>query len=237
MNETIHKKTKSVDFNGKKTKYIDKKKESSYITTFNKTMIKTNLLSTSRRNISSFDYQDVKKKYIFDDSSLNSDDLKHESDLAMADYKYESLTGNKNDDFEKVISRDFNNIFNTNKSYIRSSNLSLLESINDESQLKVCINLQDYNNPVKSFSTIKKNQIIYDSMVQNYYEIQKKKFSDYIKKIEHTDRFNNTNYSRIKITSIAPKTNNEAINIPNNSNEKKEQCIKKFFLYIIILFS
>lgn len=226
MHETFHKKTKSVEFNKLKTKHSDKKRETT-ISSLNKTMLKSNFLSNSRRNISQYEYDDLKKKYIFDDNSLNSEDFKHDSDMVMSDYKYDSLNANQFDNFDKLIEKDFNNILNTNRSFLRHNNLPFLESINNESQLKVCINVQDYNNPIKALSTIKKNKIIHESMVHNYYEVQKKKFGDYIKQVEHAEKmFHTTNYRKIKITTIVPKNNIEQLtnNVSNNIiNEKKDQ--------------
>jgi hypothetical protein len=226
MNETFHRKTQSLDFNKlKTTKYIDKKKETT-TSSLNKTMMKSNLLSTSRRNMSQYDYQEIKKKYIFNDNSLNSEDLKNDVDTVMADYKYDSINANYFDNFDKIVGKDFNNILITNRSFMRH-NLALLESINNESKLKISINVKDFNNPIKAFSTIKKNKIIHESMVQNYYEVQKKKFNDYFKQIEHAEKmFKTTTHRKIKITTIAPKNNIEQLN--NNiskdpNNEKKEQ--------------
>lgn len=233
MYETFHKKTKSLDFKSlNKTKLNDKKKELT-MSSLNRTMMKSNLLSTSRRNISQNEYHDLMQKYIFDDNSLNSEDFKHDSDTVMADYKYDSINANYFDNFDKLVEKDFNSILSTNKSFIRNNHLPLLESINNESQLKVCINVQDFNNPIKAFSTIKKNKIIHESMVQNYYEVQKKKFNDYIKQIEHAEKmYNTTNYRKIKVTTIIPKNNNieqlnNNSNTNNSNNEKKEQ--RKYF--------
>jgi len=230
MYETFHKKTKSLEFVTRGSRNNDKK--DSYINSLNKTSMKNSLLSTSRRNFSRFDYQDIKKKYIFEDVSLNYDDLKHNSDIVMADYKYDSIKSKDPDNFEKLIEKDFNSIISNNKSFIRSNHLPLLESINDESQLKVAINVLDFNNPIKAFGTIKKNKIIFDSMVKNYYEIQKKRYSDLIKDLEHVEKFNKTGYHRIKITTMGPK--NDQINNANNNNnneskEKKDQ--RKEILY------
>ncbi len=224
----VHKKTKSLDSDRlNKTKFRDKKKETT-VSSLNKTMIKSNLLSTSKRNLSRYEYEeDLKKKYIFDDNSFNSEDLKHDSDMVMADYKYAAVNANNQfDNFDRLVEKDLNDIIFTNRSFKRNNNLPLLESINNESQLKICINVKDYNNPIKAFSTISKNKIIHESMVQNYYEVQKKKFNDYLKQIEHAEiMFNTTKCRKIKITTMAPKNNVEQFNnITNNSNsDKKEQ--------------
>lgn len=229
MFETFHKKTKSEDFNKlNKKKFNNEKKKETTSSSLNKTMMKSHMLSTSRRNNSQYEYEDLKKKYIFDDNSLNSEDFKQDSDNVMADYKYHSNNANHFDNFDKLVKKDLNNILSTNRSFMRQNNLPLLESINNESQLKVCINVQDYNNPIKAFSTIKKNKIIHESMVQNYYEVQKKKFSDYLKQIEHAEKmYNTTNYRKIKVTTIVPKNNHvEQFNNNNTNNtsiDKKEQ--------------
>jgi len=223
MLETFHKKTRSIDFYKKRINDSAKKQES-FGSSFNKTMNKSSLITTNIK-ISKNEFQDLKKKYIFNDISQNYEDLKHDSDLVMAEYKYDSIKelNLSNDNFEKIIKKDFNNIISHNKSFIRSNHLSLMESINDESQLKITFNVQDYNKPIKAFSTIKKNELIHESMVQNYYEIQKKRYSDYIKKIEHFDKYNyKSNCRRIKVTSILPKSLSliEQININNNQNEE-----------------
>ncbi len=105
--------------------------------------MKSQMPTTSGRNNSQYEYEDLKKKYIFDDNSLNSEDFKQDSDNVIADYKNDSNNVNHFYNFDKLVKRDLNNIFSINRSFIRHNNSSLLESINNESQLKVCINVQD----------------------------------------------------------------------------------------------
>ena len=76
---------------------------------------------------------------------------------------------------------------------------------------------------------MRKNKIIFDSMKLNYYEIQKKKFSEYLKKIEEKDNFNKIPIKKIKITNVVPKNNQHQENEKSfNENPENEKSKKNY---------
>lgn len=273
INETVHKRTKSLELTNKKFKPQSKNnandvllnsinkilfKKTNYIahnfnnttnysTNYNSHNNDNNSASTTKRRFFCRDFDNIRKKYIFSDFSATYENLKQDSDLNMLDYKYESLSKKNSDNFDKAIENEFlNNSISKEKFSRTLRKSSLLQSINDDSQLKVSVNIQEYNSPQKAFSTIKRNEIIFDSMVQNYYEIQNKKYLDYVKKLENFENSNKKlNAMKIKITSTLPKsiqTNVETSNNSNNSHsrnnsnsneDKKEKCKIYFSLELI----
>jgi hypothetical protein len=228
MSQNYHKKTKSLDCFIKGSRSAPVKQNN--LIKINRIPNKNNLLTTTGINLSQNDYQNFKKKYIFEDSSLNYNDIKHDSDIVMADYKYDSIKSNETDNFEKLIRKDFSNMIIRNKSFSKSNFSPILESINDESQMKVLINNLGFNNPINAYGTIKKNKIIFDSMIKNYYEIQKKRYSELIKDLEYNEKFNKTACNKIKITHMASKNDRTNI-LSNNNDEIKEmkERRKNFF--------
>jgi hypothetical protein len=160
------------------------------------------------------------KKYIFRDYSFNYDQLKPNSDQALKDYRYNSLPKKDNlgklihenikfekTKLDKILEKQYHE--NYNKNFIKIINRKKNESYNEKNKTKILINYEDYDNPLKSFSTIKKNEVIYDSILKNYREVQKFKYNDYIKKVNELNSAQKSKIKNLKIVSIAPRSKYE----------------------------
>ena len=186
------------------------------VSSFNKTYM-TNKSKKSSNINSSLEFKFNSTKYIFRDSSMNYDDLKPDSDIALRDYKYDSIAKNNEklvsinseNKLEKIFEKEYDDLYRSNKDFLRTMHHKKLESAHPDYQTKICVNLENYHSPLRSFSTIKKNEVIFGSMVKNYHEVQKHKYNDYMKQIDELATAKKPNFRKIKITSIAPKNNIE----------------------------
>ena len=151
------------------------------------------------------------------------------------------------DRLDEIFEREYDHLSSTNKNYfIRTVKKKKLESIHPESQTKVYIHNQSYNSPIRSFSTIKKNEVIFGSMVKNYHEVQKHKYINFLQHADESAIINKPDFRKVKVSTMIKKKNKfkeiseteekeNMIQEEQNQKEKlqQEKNCKIFFIYFI----
>ena len=180
--------------------------------------INTNLKNSSYiSNLPSFRSKKTSKipayleKYHIEDDSLPFDEYSARLKGIMKEYKYEGilddissnigaltidLIDERHDKDKQLIKR----VLSKNR---RTLNMSR-HSVNEDSIIKVQVVSEEYKNPFFSNEVLKKNNIIYQSVLLNHRERKDKKMKEYDK----NKKKNNVivlDWSKIKVTNLVPK--------------------------------
>lgn len=129
------------------------------------------------------------------------------------------------DKLDELFEKEYDHLYSTKKNFFISTVKNRkLESIQPESQTKIYIHNLSYNSPIKSYSTIKKNEVIFGSMVKNYHEIQKNTYNNFLKHKDETAIKSKPDFKKIKISTIIKKKNKfkEITESEEKENMKKE---------------
>ena len=182
--------------------------------------------TTTRRYIfgdHSMNYEDLKpdsdnvlKDYKYD-SLIKKEEDNENKDLKEALKNNDKININENittikpiytkDKLDEIFEDKYENLFNTKTNFIKTVRFKKLESIKPESQTKIYIHDQNYQSPIKSFSVIKKNEVIFDSMIKNYHEVQKNKYVNFLKEVDEKAIVSKPEFKKIKISQMIPKKN------------------------------
>ncbi len=179
--------------------------------------ISSNTTNTFKKNNSIFQLSEFHKKYQLENPNIPFDDYVRSTRDIMNEYRYDSKADNPiNTSEKKLFVEDLNYAkFKKDMNKISISNSNQLEPLKLESKMKILINNEEYNSPIRSFGVIWKNKIIHENVVKNNYIRQKNQYDDFICKISEVEKSSKQLYKRMKVTNVIENKNEDTASINN----------------------
>ena len=190
----------------------------------------SSFLSVSKKKSKRKIEDPYKKKYVLTDIPILPENYKTKSDIIMNDYKYEG----QEEEFAKLLKNSSKILYKKEQEEVmkymnrtklfNSSNSSTCNYLTeatkhnllDESTLKVHILTEGFKNPLQSLDLIKKNRIIYESMLKNFGSREKLVFMQTASKMNRR-LYDKSISSKVKITTMIPKLQEQTAPLQNGT--------------------
>jgi hypothetical protein len=128
------------------------------------------------------------------------------------------------DKLNEIFENEYEKLYSTKYKFVRTVRFKNLESIHPESKTKIFIHNQNYTSPIKSYSVIKKNEVIFDNISKNYHEVQKHKYINFLKDLDEKTILSKPDFKKIKISQIISKKNKF---MEISESQEKENILKE----------